>query len=202
MPSINDFKQSFDGDLARANRFLVFVPVPLKLLSEEFDVSRKLVYRCENAQLPGKTLATTEQRIYGPIEKHPYLATYNDIDLTFIVDDSMEQKAFFEDWLAYINPLSSNDFRYRQEYETTITINQYTVTDNLSYSVNLYHAYPISMNQLDLDWNNEGYHKLTVTFAYSYWTSTKTGNVTVRAPVPVSNESNTQIEEERILTGY
>ena len=30
-------------------------------------------------------------------------------------------------------------------------------------------AYPISMNQLDLDWNGDGYHKLTVTFAYTYW---------------------------------
>jgi len=25
------------------------------------------------------------------------------------------------------------------------------------------------MNQLDLDWNGDGYHKLTVTFAYTYW---------------------------------
>jgi hypothetical protein len=35
--------------------------------------------------------------------------------------------------------------------------------------VNLFEAYPVSMNQLDLDWNGEGYHKLTVTFAYTYW---------------------------------
>ena len=25
------------------------------------------------------------------------------------------------------------------------------------------------MNQLDLDWNTEGYHKISVTFAYTYW---------------------------------
>ena len=25
------------------------------------------------------------------------------------------------------------------------------------------------MNQLDLDWNGEGYHKLSMTFAYTYW---------------------------------
>jgi hypothetical protein len=30
-------------------------------------------------------------------------------------------------------------------------------------------AFPISVNQLDLDWSSDGYHKLTVVFAYTYW---------------------------------
>ena len=30
-------------------------------------------------------------------------------------------------------------------------------------------AYPISMNQLDLDWSSEAFHNLTVTFAFTYW---------------------------------
>ena len=176
MPSLSDFKSSFSGDLARQNRFLVFIPVPMKLMpsmNEEMLSNNSLVYRCENAQLPGRTLATTEQRIYGPIEKHPYLSTYNDIDLTFIVDDYMDTKELFDGWIDYINPVSTNNFRYRQEYETMITINQYSVDDNMIYQANLYEAYPVSINQLDLDWSSEGYHKLTVTFAYTYWKSAK-----------------------------
>jgi hypothetical protein len=43
------------------------------------------------------------------------------------------------------------------------------VTNNKSYSINLIDAYPISVNQLDLDWSNTDYHKLTVVFAYTYW---------------------------------
>jgi hypothetical protein len=30
-------------------------------------------------------------------------------------------------------------------------------------------AFPISVNQLDLDWSNDNFHKLSVTFAYRYW---------------------------------
>jgi hypothetical protein len=30
-------------------------------------------------------------------------------------------------------------------------------------------AFPINVNQLDLDWSSDGHHKLTVTFAYTYW---------------------------------
>jgi len=43
------------------------------------------------------------------------------------------------------------------------------VANELTYSVSLFDAYPISMNQLDLDWSTDGHHKLTVTFAYTQW---------------------------------
>jgi hypothetical protein len=134
-----------------------------------YSTIRSLIFRCENANLPGRNLATADQRIYGPIEKHPYLTTYNDIDLTFIVSDKMEEKFLFDDWIEYINPSDTNNFRYRDQYQTTLTINQYDVNDFPSYTVELYEAFPISINQMDLDWGNDGYHKITVTFAYTYW---------------------------------
>ena len=116
MPSLSEFKNSFTGDLARPNRFLVEIPLPIKSFGEEImDDSRTLMLRCENAQLPGRTFATTEQRTYGPIEKHPYLVTYNDIDLTFILSDDMGTKKIFDDWLEYINPQRTNNFGYPEE---------------------------------------------------------------------------------------
>ena len=166
--NINDFKSSFTKDLARSNRFDVDVTIPLVMIPYVTS-ARSLKYRCENAQLPGRTLATTEQKTYGPIEKHPYLNTYNDIDLTFIVDDDMQQRILFDAWLNYINPSYSNNMRYKSDYATILKINQYDVTGQLTYSVNLYDAFPISMNQMDLDWSGDGYHKLNVTFAYTYW---------------------------------
>ena len=166
--SINDFKSSFQQDLARPNRFDVNINIPLVLIPY-ISSARSLNYRCEAAQLPGRTIATTEQRTYGPIEKYPYLNTYGDIDLTFIVDDDMQQKIVFDAWLNFINPLYNNNMRYKQEYATILTINQYDVTNNLTYSVNLYDAYPVSVSQMDLNWSGDGSHKLTVTFAYTYW---------------------------------
>ena len=138
-----------------------------------YSTIRDLVFRCENANLPGRSLATADQRIYGPIEKHPYLSTYNDIDLTFIVSDTMNEKFLFDDWIEYINPKNTNNFRYREQYQTTLTINQYDVNDFPSYTVELYEAFPISINQMDLDWSNNGYHRITVTFAYTSWKNSR-----------------------------
>ena len=175
--TINDFKSSFKTDLARPSRFDVQINAPLALVPYMGDV-RRLTYRCDSAQLPGRTFATAEQKIgSNPVEKFPYLTTYNDMDLTFIVDDDMKQKVFFDQWLELINPSLNYNYQYKQNYATIITVNQYDVTNKLSYSVDLYDAYPISMNQLDLDWSSEGFHKLSVTFAYTRWQNNSVQNL-------------------------
>jgi hypothetical protein len=167
--SISDFQSSFKKDVARPSKFEVDIPVPLTLLPY-IKSSRGIKMRCEAAQLPGRTFATAEQKIgSNPIEKFPYETTYNDIDLTFIVDDDMSQKVFFDAWMNYINPSFNYNYRYKSDYATIINITQYDVMNDASYSCSLYDAFPISMNQLDLDWSNDGYHKLSVTFAYTYW---------------------------------
>jgi hypothetical protein len=170
MAGLQKFIHSFSSDLARPNRFEVFLNLPPSVSQAASFNTEDLRYRCETAQLPGRTFDTIEQKTYGPIEKFPNLTTYTDIDLTFIVsDEMMKERRIFDNWLECININYNNNFRYKSEYATDIKIVQYTVTNQFSYGVNLIDAYPISMNQLDLDWSSDGYHKQTVTFAYTSW---------------------------------
>ena len=106
--TLNDFKRSFNTELSRPSRFDVYLFPPTGLLSSYSTY--EMVYRCENAQLPGRTFATADQRTYSPIEKYPYLTTYNDLDLTFIVSGDMREKYFFDDWFEYVNPKNTNNF--------------------------------------------------------------------------------------------
>jgi hypothetical protein len=175
--SINDFKSSFNKDLARPSRFDVVIATPLVMIPYISD-ARKLTYRCETAQLPGRTLATTEQKIgSNPVEKYPYQTTFNDIDLTFLVDDDMSQKLFFDIWLELINPSFTYNYQYKSNYASVITVNQYDLTNKLTYSVDLFDAYPISVNQMDLDWSSESNHKISVTFAYTRWQNNSLQNL-------------------------
>jgi hypothetical protein len=97
------------------------------------------------------------------------MSNYNDIEMTFIVSGNMEEKKFFDAWMEYINPTYKYDFRYKTDYISTLQINQYDELNKLTYSVNLIDAYPIVVNQMDLNWGSTEYHKLTVVFANSYW---------------------------------
>jgi hypothetical protein len=134
--------------------------------------------RCEETHLPGRTLATADLKIgSSPVEKYPYATTFNDIDLTFMLDDTMNHKVFFDAWMNYISPDYTWNLRYKEDYATTITINQYDAQNKKSYSVDLYEAFPISMNQLDLSWGSEGYHKLNITFAYTSWKNNSLQNL-------------------------
>jgi hypothetical protein len=169
MPSLNEFKSSFTTDLAKANRFDVSIPVPLVLIPYR-GVARTLSLRCESTTLPSRTFSTLEQKFgSNPVEKYPYMSNYNDVEMTFIVSGNMEEKIFFDAWMEYINPTYKYDFRYKTDYISTLKINQYDERNNLTYSVNLIDAYPIAVNQLDLNWGSTDYHKLTVVFANSYW---------------------------------
>ena len=166
--SIANFKASFNTDLARPSRFDVNIPIPIGLLPYR-EIGRTLTMRCENAELPGRSISTTSMKIYGVEEKFPYQTTYNDMSLTFIVGDDMAEKKFFDAWLNWINPTINYNLKYKADYAVAITVNQYDLRNEISYGVVLLDAFPIAVKQLDLDWSSDGHHKLTVTFAYTSW---------------------------------
>jgi hypothetical protein len=168
-PSINNFINSFTTDVARPNRFDVNIVVPA-MLQNYSPVLRNLSLRCESTELPGRTFGTVDQKFgSNPTSKFPMHSSYNDLTMTFIVSAEMTERTFFDVWMEYINPTTSFDFDYKQNFASTITISQYDLQNVLTYSVNLFKAYPIAINQMDLDWSNDGYHKLSVVFAYDYW---------------------------------
>ena len=88
--SITNFISSFQNDLARPNRFDVNIPIPLTLIQYR-NISQRLTFRCENANLPGRTISTTDQKIYNIVEKFPNQTTYQDMDMTFIVGGDMAE---------------------------------------------------------------------------------------------------------------
>ena len=176
--SITNFYTSFKKDLARPNRFDVFLPIPLALIPYYTGGARNLSLRCEQAELPSRTLATADRKIGSvPIQKFPYLSTYNDLTLTFLVSGDMTEKLFFDAWMETINPSSNFNFNYKKDYCTDIVVRQYDMSDNLTYDIMTIDAYPIAVNQLDLDWSNDGVHKLSVVFAYTYWTNNTLENL-------------------------
>jgi len=169
MPSLNNFISSFSKDVARPKHFDVTIPAPVALMPY-LGTARQLSLRCETAQLPSRTFSTVEQKFgSNPTERHAHQSNYNESEMTFIVSGDMSEKIFFDAWMEYINPTISFDFNFKEDYISTLTVNQYGMNNDLTYSLNLIDAFPVSVNQLDLDWSNDSHHKLTVVFAYRYW---------------------------------
>jgi hypothetical protein len=200
MSNISNFISSINkySDLARSDRFKVFIyPGPNKLTSVLGILgTEELSLRCEEAELPGRTIATADLRTYGPIIRYPTQTTYNDLSLTFLCTSNLKgtsstglkEKMIFEDWMDLVNPTPNSfgfrsdafwNMNYKTDYAADIIIRHYDTVDNRpSYSVKIFDAFPIAINQVSLGWGTEGIIRLIVTFAYTRWTRISSSTIT------------------------
>jgi len=182
MSNINTFLTSFDKEFSRSCNFEVIINrIPL---GTRFD-TETLKLRCDNAEIPSRTFALAQQKIYGPVFYHPVQSAYDKITLTFLCSDDMREKRMFDTWLNYISPSGDTvvaglgdiftpgvlfDFEYYDNYVTTIDIKQKDLTNNDAYTARLYEAYPIAINPMPLSWDSVNVvNKLSVSFAYKYF---------------------------------
>ena len=86
------------GAIARPNLFNCYLSGAAVFDSSIPDFS----FRCEKAEFPGRTIATTDDTHSGPTLKLPYDMTYNDITLSIICSEDMKERMFFERWMDLI----------------------------------------------------------------------------------------------------
>jgi hypothetical protein len=138
-------------------------------------ISRYLSLQCDSAELPGKTLQTADVKIYGPTFKLPYQKQFNDTTLSFICTNDFYERKLFEVWLDSIMSPYTNNLRYQNDQETKYTADirvlQYDDFIKQIYAVNLVNAFPIGVASQPLSWSDDGFHRLSVQFAYSYYVS-------------------------------
>ena len=172
---INRFMGHIDT-MARQNRFEVDIFCPAIEL-------RLRALRCRNAVLPGKNM-TVEP--YGEISSGPvrqYLKGVEyvqDIVLTFICDNTFEDKQGIEAWQQYMYgddyslryPLGfKSDTQLNPGYAGTVIIRQMDRGDNVIYEVELVEAFPQSIAAQSLDMSSSDIQTFDVTFGYRTWTS-------------------------------
>jgi len=151
--------------LAKTNRFEVLIILP-PIASRSGISGEELSLMCETAELPGKSLQTAEAKVYGPTYKIPYQKQFQDISLTFLCSNLGTERSFFNGWIEYIMPSSTNNIRFRDSYETTIQISHLTESDSIIRKIILRDAFPIGYASQQLNWGDDGFQKLTVQFAY------------------------------------
>jgi len=176
-----------DGGLAKSARFAVFISVPPGLLGNWATMGSELVYLCEAAEMPGRAFMSVDARYYGPSHKLPYQTQYEDTTMTFLCRSESRERKFFDDWMEFINPTNSFDFKFRDEYATDIQIRQMAEYEDMTqvgpnqgtvqgtgnpketYRITFRKAYPVNINPQPMTWADDQYQRLAVTFTYFKW---------------------------------
>ena len=159
--------------VAKSSHFEVQITGP-GTTCEEND----LMFRADACELPGRTISTSEYRIYGPIRKVAYASTYTDTSIGFLCSEDLREKRYFEEWQDIImhhratSGMSAKHTKgryetgYYEDYVRTIEIRQYNVSGAKQSTHYLDEAYPIGIAPIALSWGNEELIRLQVTFAF------------------------------------
>ena len=149
------------------------------------SMSRNLALQCEAAELPGKTMTTADVKIYGPTFKVPYQTQYSDTSLTFLCTNEFYERKLFDRWMEAIHPTDTNNLRYpkgdKTRYMTNIKIIQYDDFVKQIYAVELIDAFPIGVAPQSLSWADDGFHRLSISFAYQKYRTIYEGTYDIGA---------------------
>jgi len=183
--NVSNFRANLTGtgskSVSKQSHYEIVVNLPKKIsLSTRSRTSfDRLRFRCNSAELPGRTIQTTNYKHlgYGLTSKMGYDVVYNDMTMTMICSADLGEKSFFQAWQSSIvgNHTRNQDTRphqslgYYDDYTSTVGIFQYDENGNVVYSMALLEAYPLVVNTMPLSWESQDLHQLTVSFTYKHF---------------------------------
>lgn len=160
-----------------------------KALNSYMTINKdKLIMRCDNAILPGVSIIKEEavrRYGYGPTEIVPYNVNFGDFTLQWIVDSNSEIVDFFNKWINLIvnhdskggADMISHEFSAYEPYEvgfkddysnSKVSVFVYDRQLNTTIEYNIFDAFPISIQSINMAWNDENQlMKYNVTFAFT-----------------------------------
>jgi hypothetical protein len=150
-------------------------------VSSVTSMTDRLRFRIDQVLIPGASLLSSEVQVYGigVQQKMPFNAVLNDSNFTVLVDKKAELWHFWYNWVRYINEFNGTEttaqlrnpsfnVRYKDDYSTTMQIVMYDQEGEVNTRVNLYEAFPSSVREIPLAWNDTGdLMRIAVSITYS-----------------------------------
>jgi hypothetical protein len=154
------------------------------------NINNLLKFRIDQVSIPGVSILSGDTSIYGvgPTQKIPYNAFFHDITFSVLLDKKADLWQFWYNWVRYIfefngvEPSSTNYAidgvgggriprfitRYKDNYTSMMQIIIYDEEGNISQKVHLYEAFPSSVREIPLSWNDNGdLLRIAVSITYS-----------------------------------
>ena len=175
---LNKIKQG-----VKPNMYQVSVNWPSELDQGKGAPDKDLVnILCKSAALPASNLGVIEVPFRGRTVKIAGDRTFDTWSATFINDEDLKIRSYFEEWLAKINSHENNAsplFRpssSSEGYMANLSVNQLeknsTTNGGVIREYTLWHAFPTSVSQIDLAYDsNDQVSEFSVEFQLSYWTA-------------------------------
>ena len=168
MKRLDTFRSNLSEGISRTDLMDVDIKPCLKMPKENTEF---LTFRCESADLPGKTFSTDNRKTYVITTKHPNGMTFTDLNLTFICSSNMKEREFFDKWMEIIVGNGSLKSNYYDDFVSeNLTVNLYKGQGKeKSCRFTFHKVYPLAISSQNVSWATSDVLKLTVNFSYEKW---------------------------------
>lgn len=198
--------------LAKTNRYRVTIATPT-LMTGFMNSGRLITLFCESTSLPGQVIATTEHNVMGEHREFPYMKKYDNITLSFYIDNNFEVKGFFDNWLNSVSNTQNKITSYYKDYiAPTVLIEVLPMDSEVStYSITLHEAYPKGISPIQLSADSRDIAKIGVSLNYKYYTtshvaSTKSmssiGGTLSNQPMNITNDATQDLQSSITASGF
>jgi hypothetical protein len=157
----------------RPNMFRVDIAFP----GDDKGQQELASFMCKSAALPASNVGVIEVPFRGRTVKIAGDRTFDNWSATFINDEDMKIRAYFEDWMRQINSHESNvnEIIDPTVYGKHLFVHQLEKDEKSEGKVlrtyKLWYAFPTSSSAIDLAYDsNDQIEEFSVEFQYSYWT--------------------------------
>ena len=188
------------GGPVKKNRFSVEVTPPSSMRSSIHTDTVNFLAKA--VSFPSKTLAGTDFRYAGKYTiKVPYETTYEAVAITLLNTGQYSPRIFWNDWFNHIQNNNSKNMQYYEKYVGTVVISHYLDDEEEinptkpAYSVTLHDAWPITMNAIEMSWENAEVMDFQVDINYTHWTAS--GEAQTRAQL-----GGNLAADEQLTTGF
>lgn len=168
MKSIEDFKSQLirRGGPAKGSLFRVMITSAPQPKDIGDPSGESIMFLCESASIPGRTIGTTDAVFQNNSIKIPSSFSVEDITMTFILTNDFYIKKVLEAWQNMVMDRSNYRVNFKEDYARTIEIHELDMTGKVIYAVQLYNAYPIQLNAVDVSTNGDEVLKISAAFTY------------------------------------
>ena len=174
MSTLTEFISSVKSEgLMGTSRFAVSIGIPPQITASKLNTSnlRKIILYCDSLTLPGINISTQPSKTFGEVREMPYEKLFDNVTFSFYVDNGMQVKKFFDNWVDVIQDPVTRKFNYYKEYIANIEISVYDIGNNQRYSVKLIECFPKSINPIQMDQSSKEVMRLQVSMNFRRWDS-------------------------------
>lgn len=167
-----------DLGTVQTNKFRVEIGRPRALLRANIDQTYQ--YRASSVRIPGVNFDMQNVNRYGvgPLQKFPTNVNFTDVDVTFLDTRVNALWKYFTIWMNVIfdytgqsgGSQAAYSVEYKTNYVTDVNIYVYENSGGLVNKITLKDAFPVSLNDVNLSWNeNNRLYEFTTRFTFKEW---------------------------------